>query len=96
MADIHCIYERLPANERFLVKTRGANHFLFSDDCPLLNSHLLMGARRKFGIVRTDGPRQLAVTSNCLCSFYDAYVKGTHVPKINISSSVHPELQVLD
>ena len=95
MADIQSIYNRLPANERLLVKIQGANHFFFSDDGALLISHILVGALRKFGVVHMDGRRQLAVTEYCMRSFFDAYLKGTNTLPITISSSQYPEVQVL-
>jgi predicted dienelactone hydrolase len=96
MADIQSIYDRLPANGRLLVKIRGANHFFFSDDAALLKSHLLLGVLRKLGFVHIDGRRQLEVTAFCLRSFFDAYLKGTNASQINISSSLCPEVQVLN
>jgi dienelactone hydrolase len=95
-ADIQSIYDRLPPDGRLRVEIRGANHFLFSDDGALLKSHIVMGALRLLGILRIDGRRQLAVTSYCLHSFFDAYVKRAGVSRLNISSRLYPEVEVLE
>jgi predicted dienelactone hydrolase len=75
MANIQSIYDRLPRETRRRIVIRGANHFLFSDDGALLKSHIVMGALRMFRIVRIDGLRQLAVTRDCVRSFFDAHLK---------------------
>lgn len=95
MANIQSIYDRLPADGRALLEIRGANHFLFSDDGALLKSHIVMRTLRMLGIVGIEGRRQLAVTAYCLRSFFDAYLKGRNVSRLNISSSHYPEIEVL-
>jgi hypothetical protein len=95
MANIQSIYDRLPPDARSRVAIRGANHFLFSDDGALLKSHVVMGILRAFGIVGIEGRRQLAVTTYCLRSFFDAYLKGASVSPPKISSPLYPEIQVL-
>ena len=62
-ADIHSIYDRLPRDGRLLVKIRGANHFLFSDDGALLKSQIVLRTLRMLGILGIGGRRQLAVTT---------------------------------
>jgi hypothetical protein len=42
---------------RLLIKIRGANHFLFSDDGVLLKSHIVMRTLRMFGMVGIDVPQ---------------------------------------
>ena len=96
MANIQSIYDRLPPDGRLLIEIRGANHFLFSDDGALLKSHIVLRTLRMFGIVGIDGRRQLAVTAYCVHSFFDAYLKGTGVSRLNISSPLYPEIQVLE
>jgi len=75
---------------------RGANHFMFSDDGALLKSHIVLRMVRTFGILGIDGRRQLAVTAYCLRSFFDGYLKGTSVSRLNISSTDYPEIEVLE
>ncbi len=94
-ANIQSIYDRLPPDGRAFLEIRGANHFLFSDDGALLKSHVVMRTLRMLGIVGIDGRRQLAVTAHCLQSFFDAYLKGTNVSRINFSSPDYPEIEVL-
>jgi len=95
-ANIQSIYDRLPPDGRLRVEIRGANHFLFSDDGALLKSHIVMRTLRALGVVGIDGRRQLAVTVYCVHSFFDAYLKGTSVSRLNISSPLYPEIQVLE
>jgi predicted dienelactone hydrolase len=96
MADIHSIYDRLPADGRSLVKIRGANHFTFSDDGALLKSRLFRGALRLFGKLGIDGRRQLAVTAYCVHTFFDAHLKGTGDSRPEIPSPLYPEIDVLE
>lgn len=48
------------------------------------------------GILGIDGRRQLAVTTYCVQSFFDAYLKSPGVSRLRISSLLCPELQVLE
>ena len=95
-ANIQSIYDRLPPDGRLRVAIRGANHFFFSDDVALLKSHIVLRTLRMLGIVGIDGRRQLAVTTYCVHSFFDAYLKGAGVSKPEISSSLYPEIKVLE
>jgi len=96
MANIQSIYDRLPVDSRLRIAIRGANHFTFSDDGALFKSHLLLGVLRVFGKLGIDTRRQLAVTTYCLHSFFDAYLKGAGVSRLKISSPFYPEIQVLE
>jgi len=95
-ANIQSIYDRLPPDGRLRITIRGANHFLFSDDGALLKSHIVLGALRMMGILGIDGRRQLAITAYCLHRFFDAYLKGPRGSRLNLSSSLYPEIQVLE
>ncbi|MDP9225642.1 MAG: dienelactone hydrolase family protein [Actinomycetota bacterium] len=95
-ANIQSIYGRLPLNGRLRIAIRGANHFLFSDDGALLKSHIVMRTLRVLGILRIDGRRQLAVTAYCVHRFFDAYLKGTGVSRLKVSSPLYPEIEVLE
>jgi len=94
-ANIQSIYDRLPADRRLRIAIRGAGHFLFSDDGALLKSRILMGALRTFGVIGIDRRRQLAVTTYCVHSFFDAYLKGAGASRLDLSSPLYPEIQVL-
>jgi len=96
LANIQSIYDRLPPDERLRIAIRGANHFLFSDDGALLKSRVVRWTLRRFGMLDIDGRRQLAVTTYCVHSFFDAYLKGASVSRLNLSSPLYPEIQVLE
>ena len=95
MADIHSIYDRLPAGGRILIKIRGANHFTFSDDGALLKSCIFRGVLRSLGKLGIDGQRQLAVTAYCVRTFFDAYLKGSGNSPLQLSSPQYPEIEDL-
>jgi len=95
-SDIQSVYDRLPADGRLRVVIRGASHFTFSDDGAMLKSHLLRGVFRLLGKLGIDGRRQLALTSYCVDSFFDAYLKGASVSRVKISSPLYPEIEVLE
>jgi len=95
-ANIRSIYDRLPPDGRAFLEIRGANHFLFSDDGALLKSHIVLRALRALGVVGIDGRRQLAVTAYCVHTFFDAHLKGTSVSRLNISSPLYREIEVLE
>jgi dienelactone hydrolase len=95
-ANIQSIYDRLPTNGRLRIAIRGANHFLFSDDGALLKSRMVLRTLRLLGLVGIDGRRQLAVTTYCVHSFFDAYLKRASVSRLDISSPLYPEIEVLE
>jgi predicted dienelactone hydrolase len=95
-ADIQSIYNRLPPDSRQVVTIRGANHFTFTDDGALLKSHFIRGAFRALGKLGIDGDRQLAVTSYCVCTFFDKFLKGQAAAPSKISSARYPEIQSLE
>ena len=94
-ADIQSIYDRLPPNGRLHITIRGANHFMFSDDGALLKSRIVRGALRMLGMLGIDGRRQLAITEYCVRSFFDAYLKGTSLSRLKLSSPLYPEIREL-
>jgi predicted dienelactone hydrolase len=96
MANIRSIYGRLPPDAGLFVTIHGANHFLFSDDGALLKSHIVMRTLRTLGVVGIGGRRQLAVTTYCLHRFFDAYLKGAPVSRLNLSTPLYPEIQALE
>jgi predicted dienelactone hydrolase len=94
--NIRSVYDRLPADRRLHLAIRGANHFTFSDDGALMKSRVVRRVLRLFGNLAIEGPRQLEVTSYCLHSFFDAYLKEAGVSRLAISSPRYPEIQVLE
>jgi dienelactone hydrolase len=95
LANVQSQYEHLPAGSRHRVAIAGANHFLFSDDGALLKSPVAQGLLRALGMLRIDGRRQLAATSYCLHSFFDAYLKGTTAHP-QLVTPLYPEITVID
>jgi hypothetical protein len=79
-----------------LVKIRGANHFLFSDDAALRKSQIVRGALRALGMLNIDGRRQLDATAYCVHTFFDAYLKGAGDSRLDISSPLFAEIQALE
>jgi hypothetical protein len=61
-----------------------------------LKSGIVLRALRLFGVLRIKGARQLAVTSFCLHSFFDVYLKGEGVRPLKLTSQQHPEVKVLE
>ncbi len=95
LADIQSVYERLPSNGRVRIEIRGSNHFMFSDDGAVLKSKIFRGVMQTFGMLRIDGRRQLAVTTYCVRSFFDAYLKGPGDSRLELASTLYPEIQDL-
>jgi pimeloyl-ACP methyl ester carboxylesterase len=95
MSDLRSVRDHAPANTTQFIAIRGSNHFLFSDDGALLKSHVLMGSLRMLGVVSMDGRRQLAVTSYCLRSFFDAYLKMPSGSSVSLMSPLYPEIEAV-
>ena len=94
-ANIQAIYDHMNPDNRLRIAIRGASHFTFSDDGAVLKSRVVRGALRMAGMLHIDARRQLAVTSYCVHTFFDAYLKGMSNTPLGISTSVYPEIQVL-
>jgi predicted dienelactone hydrolase len=95
-SDIQSIYDRMPADRRLRVAIHGAFHFTFSDDGALLKSGIVRGGLRALGRLGMSGRRQLAVTTYCVHSFFDAYLKGMNGGRWDISRNAYPELQIIE
>jgi predicted dienelactone hydrolase len=96
LADIRSIYDRIPPDRRLDATIRGAFHYTFSDDGALLKSSVVRGVLHVLGKLRIGGRRQLAVTTYCVHTFFDTYLKGPGGSRLRISSPLYPELQVLE
>lgn len=90
-AHIESIYDRLP-NGRLLISIRGANHFSFSDQM-LLKSHYVIETLRMLGIGSLEGRRGLAITAECVHTFFDVYLKDAPPDLLNKTSQLYPEVQ---
>jgi hypothetical protein len=91
-ANIQSIYDRLP-NGRLLITIRGANHFSFSDQI-LIKSHYLINLMRMFGVGSLEQRRGLAITAECVHTFFDVYLKGASTASLNKLSQLYPEVQI--
>ena len=94
--DIQSIYDHSPADSRLRIAIRGAFHYMFSDDGALLKSSVVRGVLRVLGRLGIDARRQLAVTTYCVHTFFDHYLKGTGGSRLNLASPLYPEIQVLE
>ncbi len=94
--DIQSIYVRIPPDRRLRVAIRGAFHFMFSDDGALLKSGIVRGVLRALGKLGIDARRQLAVTTYCVHTFFDHFLKGPSSSALNIASPLYPEIQILE
>ena len=90
-ANIHSIYDRLP-NGRFFITIRGANHFSFSDQM-LLKSRYAIRVLCMLGFGCLDGRRGLAITTDCVHTFFDVYLKGEPSTELTSISQRYPEIQ---
>ena len=94
--DIQSIYDRIPSDRRLRVSIRGAFHFMFSDDGALLKSGIVRGVLRALGKLGIDARRQLAVTTYCVHTFFDHFLKSPGTSALNIASPLYPEIQILE
>jgi hypothetical protein len=91
LADFRSIYERLPRG-RLFVTIRGANHFSFSDQM-LVKSHYVIELLHLLGVSGLEGWRGLAITANCVHTFFDVYLKNAPADLLNRPSQLYPEVQ---
>ncbi len=96
VSDIKSIYDHVPSDRRLHATIRGAFHFTFTDDGALLKSGIVRGVLRMLGKLRIDARRQLAITTYCVHTFFDAHLKGIGGSRLNLSSPLYPEIQVLE
>jgi dienelactone hydrolase len=95
-ADIQSIYDREPTEDRMYLAIRGANHFTFTDDGALLKSNMVRGLFHFSGRLGIDGRRQLVITTYCVHSFLDAKLRGVSGSRLDLTSPLYPEIQVLE
>lgn len=90
-ARIDTIYNRLPAGQRVMLTIKGANHFGFSDDGAFLKSPLARKLLRAVGVLKLDGSRQIAITTQSVDAFLDVYLKHVSARKPG-QNQTFPEL----
>jgi predicted dienelactone hydrolase len=92
LGNFAAIYDHLPADRRWQITIRGANHYLFSDDGAMLKSPVVMRVLRGLGIVHINGRRQIAVTEHFVSTFFDVYLKGAPAAELK-SGAGYPEVE---
>lgn len=91
--NIESIYNKLPEGERWQVTIIGANHFSFSDQMLTKNSIFLAFLRRLGVLSPLDKRRGLAITSACIHTFFDVYLKGVPAGQLNSLPALYPEVK---
>jgi hypothetical protein len=59
-----------------------------------MKSSVVRGVLRVLGKLDIAARRQVAVTTYCVHTFFDHYLKGTGGSRLNISSPLYPEIQL--
>ena len=49
----------------------------------------------RFGKLKIDGRRQLAITAYSIQSFFDTYLKHSRATPLNLTSQLYPEIEIL-
>jgi predicted dienelactone hydrolase len=94
VAKLQSIYDREPADRRWMLRIRGANHFMFSDDGAMLKSPLLAHVLHGVGVLPLDGRRQLEMTTHYLDRFFDVTLRGAPAEELN-SPGYYPEVAIV-
>lgn len=91
LSKLRSVYDHLPVNDRLWISISGARHFNFSDQALLKDSRL---ARLAHGLGSIDERRGLAITSRCIQSFFDVYLKNAPKPLLNKRLLQYPEVRL--
>ena len=92
-SDIESIYNKTPEGERWQVTIIGANHFSFSDQM-LTKSAIFISILQKLGILgRLEKRRGLAISSACVRTFFDVYLKGAPPNQLGRLPALYPEVK---
>jgi predicted dienelactone hydrolase len=92
-SDIESIYNATPEGERWQVTIVGANHFSFSDQM-LTKSSIFVSILQRLGMFgRLEKRRGLAVTSACVDTFFDVYLKGAPSNELGNLPTLYPEVK---
>ena len=95
-SDIRSIYDRLPPNNRSYLAIRGSFHFMFTDDGVVRKSSIVRGVLRMLGRLGIDARRQVSVTTYCIHTFFDHFLKGSGGTPLSLSSPLYPEIEILE
>jgi hypothetical protein len=85
----------LPASWRTAVEQHRGRLINFSVDGAMLKSPPVMRALRALGTMHLDGRRQVAVTTQCISSFFDVYLKGAPASTLK-SQLANPEIRYVE
>ena len=92
-SDIESIYDKLPEGKRCQITISGANHFSFSDQMLTKNS-LFLALLERFGVLgQLDKRRGLAITSACVRTFFDVYLRGDPAGQLKSLPALYPEVK---
>ena len=92
--NIESIYDHVPEGKRWGMTIAGANHFTFSDQM-FTKSPILMFFLRRAGVMGSlENRRGLAITSACVHTFFDVYLKGAPADEMNSLPALYPELKM--
>jgi dienelactone hydrolase len=92
-SDIESIYNSIPEGERWGVTIIRANHFSFSDQM-LTKSSIFISILQKLGMFgRLEKHRGLLITSACVHTFFDVYLKGAPSNELGSLPALYPEVK---
>jgi dienelactone hydrolase len=92
--NIESICDHIPEGKRWGMTITGANHFTFSDQM-FTKSPILMFFLRRAGVMGSlEKRRGLAITSACVHTFFDVYLKGAPADEMNSLPALYPELKM--
>jgi dienelactone hydrolase len=92
--NIESIYDHVPEGKRWGLTIMGANHFTFSDQM-FTKSPILMFFLRRAGVMGSlEKRRGLAITSACVLTFFEVYLKGAPAEEMNSLPGLYPELKI--
>jgi predicted dienelactone hydrolase len=92
--NIESIYGHVPEGKRWGMTIMGANHFTFSDQM-FTKSPIMTFFLRRAGVMGSlEKRRGLAITSACVHTFFDVYLKGAHSDEMSSLPALYPELKM--
>jgi dienelactone hydrolase len=94
-ADLLSFWDHLPPDGRVWIDMPGSFHFMFSDDGAVMKSAIVRGVLGLIGRLRIDARRQLAATSYCLQTFFEAHLKRPAGTRPAIPSPLAPEVRIV-
>jgi predicted dienelactone hydrolase len=92
--NIESIYDHIPEGKRWGMTITGANHFTFSDQMFTKSPFLVFVLRRSGVMGSLEKRRGLAITSACVHTFFDVYLKGAPVEEMKSLPNLYPELKM--